>query len=247
MESHYEVLGLSPTADEQEVRRAYRTLLKEHHPDQGGSRERFLRIKEAYEEIVGDRPADDPLLDGRSISSGDGPPPRPEAPTYDPDDREAIGADHETLTVTGENLTLTLSALVHDVSLDNLVDGHVPAVTDRTVAFFRVHNTSSHHLPWRGEANTSFIGDDGFLYEGSRIVAPHADRLPERWCGTDVEIPPGRALDAIVIAQEMPADVAVEKVLYTQHGPDAGDDTERYLFELRPLVRERLNRLPFRD
>ncbi|WP_241434288.1 J domain-containing protein [Natronorubrum tibetense] len=43
MESHYEVLGLSPAADERAVRRAYRTLLKEHHPDQGGSAVRRQR------------------------------------------------------------------------------------------------------------------------------------------------------------------------------------------------------------
>jgi len=37
--------------------------------------------------------------------------------------------------------------------------------------------------------------------------------------------------------------------MYTQHVPDEDADeivdTERYLFELRPLVRERLNRFPF--
>ncbi|WP_440765757.1 J domain-containing protein [Natronorubrum sp. DTA7] len=262
MESHYEALGLSPTADERAVRRAYRSLLKEHHPDQGGSRERFLRIKTAYEAIVGEQPLDGPETDGGTIppvcdgASG----PRQAPPTYDPDARSADESavdSHETLTVGGRHLTLTLSALVHDLSLADLVDEHVPVATDRTVAFFCVHNTSSQPRCWRGKANTSFIGDDGFLYEGSSIVTPHAEQLPERWCGTDVEIPPGRALDAVVIAQEMPADVTVETVLYTQHASETGDnapdgvdepteDTERYLFELRPLVRERLDRFPFR-
>ncbi|WP_440769565.1 J domain-containing protein [Natronorubrum sp. DTA28] len=262
MESHYEALGLPPTADERAVRQAYRTLLKEHHPDQGGSRKRFLRIKTAYEAIVGEQPPDDPETDGGAIphlrdGASD---PRQTPPTYDPDARSADESpvdSHETLTVGGQYLTLTLSALVHDISLADLVDEHVPAATDRTVAFFRVHNTSSQPRCWRGKANTSFIGDDGFLYEGSSIVTPHAEQLPERWCGTDVEIQPGQALDAVVIAQEMPADVAVEKVLYTQRANETSDnelgdddetvgDTERYLFELRPLVRERLDRLPFR-
>ena len=229
MESHYEVLGLSPAADERAVRRAYRTLLKEHHPDQGGSRERFLRIKTAYEEIVGERPPDDPGIDGgvipnlRDGASGH----RQTSPTYDPDARSADESavdSHETLTVGGQYLTLTLSALVHDISLADLVDEHVPAATDRTVAFFRVHNTSSQPRCWRGEAGTNFIGDDGFLYEGSSIVTPHAEQLPEQWCGTDVEIPPGRALDAVVIAQEMPADVTVEKVVYTQETGGTGGD-----------------------
>lgn len=263
MESHYEVLGLSPTADEQAVQRAYRTLLKEHHPDQGGSRERFLRIKEAYEVIVGEQPPGERETDGGAIadSRGSASSPRPPRPTYDPDARTTGDSPidgHETLTVGGQYLTLTLSALVQDVSLADLVDERVPPAIDRTVAFFRVHNTSSQERSWRGKANTSFIGDDGFLYQGSSIVTPHAEQLPERWCGTDVDIQPGRALDAVVIAQEMPPDVSVEQILYTQHaaGDDAnsasggdnttGDEAERYLFELRPLVRERLDGLPFR-
>ena len=246
MESHYEALGLSPTADETEVRQAYRALLKEHHPDQGGSRERFLRIKEAYEAIVGERPPSDRETGG-AISRRGGTRGSTRS-TYVPESEDAVAEDdYRTLTVGGDYLTLTLSALVHDVALETLVDDRVPAAADRTVAFFRVHNTSSETLPWRGRANTSFIGDDGFLYEGSSIVRPHADALPERWIGSDVDIPPGRAVDAVVIAQDIPADVTIEEVLYTQHVTDdgAGTDTERYLFELRPLVRERLNRLPF--
>lgn len=249
MESHYEALGLSPTADEQAVRRAYRELLKEHHPDQGGSRDQFLRITEAYEQIVGDRPPTHET--GHNALSQRGPTRQPVHPTYDPDEQtDSNGADHKCLTVSGQYLTLTLSALVQNVSLDRLVDGPVPAATERTVAFFRVQNTSSQALSWQGKANTGFIADDGFLYQGSSIVQPHAESLPARWSGTDVEIQPGRALDAVVIAQEIPADATVEKVVYTQHGSEqegAADDTERYLFELRPLVRERLNRLPFRD
>ncbi|ADB60087.1 heat shock protein DnaJ domain protein [Haloterrigena turkmenica DSM 5511] len=248
MESHYEVLGLSPTADEREVRRAYRTLLKEHHPDQGGSRERFLRIKEAYEALVGERPPTDPEPDGGVASRvGDGSTTTASDPTYDPDAVDVDDPGHQALSVDGEQLRLTLVGLVQHVSLERLVDG-VPAATDRTVAFFRVRNTGSRAVSWDGAANASFIGDDGFLYQGSNIVSPHADRLPERWSASVAEIGPGRALDAVVIAQELPADVTVEQVVYTHHaGEDEADaDTERYLFELRPLVRERLNRLPYR-
>lgn len=248
MESHYEVLGLSPTADEREVRRAYRTLLKDHHPDQGGSRERFLRIKEAYEALVGERPPTDPESGGAASQSGDPTVPEASDPTYDPDAVDVDEPGHEALTVDGERLRLTLSGLVQRVSLERLVDG-VSAAADRTVAFFRVRNTGSTAIAWDGAANTGFIGDDGFLYQGSNIASPHADRLPERWSVSATEIGPGRALDAVVIAVELPADVTVEQVVYTHRGTAADErdaETERYLFELRPLVRERLNRLPYR-
>ena len=243
MESHYEALGLSPTADEQEVRRAYRALLKDYHPDQGGSRANFLRIKNAYEEIIGEQAPENHETDGGAVA-------HPNAidhaqPTYDPTERTDGRPDHETLTVDGSDITLTLSALVQPIPLERLVEDHVPAATERTVAFFRVHNTSSTVVSWDGTANTSFIGDDGFLYEGSSIVRTHAGSFPGQWWGTDADIEPGRALDAVVVAQEVPDDVSIEKVLYTHHSAEG--EIERYLFEFRPLVRERLNRLPFSE
>lgn len=45
----YAVLGLSPTADPQTIRSAYRRAAREHHPDRGGSAEKFHRIQEAWE------------------------------------------------------------------------------------------------------------------------------------------------------------------------------------------------------
>ncbi len=47
--SHYEVLGVSKGADANEIRKAYRRLALEHHPDKGGDPEQFKRIQKAYE------------------------------------------------------------------------------------------------------------------------------------------------------------------------------------------------------
>jgi curved DNA-binding protein CbpA len=52
MESPFDVLGVPPDADEEEVTRAYRRRAMETHPDQGGSRRAFRAVKAAYEEIV---------------------------------------------------------------------------------------------------------------------------------------------------------------------------------------------------
>jgi hypothetical protein len=41
-------LGLTPTADADEVRTAYRRRVKNVHPDQGGDSESFRRLREAY-------------------------------------------------------------------------------------------------------------------------------------------------------------------------------------------------------
>ena len=54
----YRVLGLPRGASLDEVKRAYRRLAKQHHPDSGGQRTlaRFLEIQAAYEQLVGGGP-----------------------------------------------------------------------------------------------------------------------------------------------------------------------------------------------
>jgi len=47
----YEVLGVSVTATQEELRRAYRRLARETHPDTGGSSARFVAVQLAWERI----------------------------------------------------------------------------------------------------------------------------------------------------------------------------------------------------
>jgi len=51
----YQVLGLEPGADESAVREAYRSKVKEVHPDaEGGDEESFKRVQRAYERLTGE-------------------------------------------------------------------------------------------------------------------------------------------------------------------------------------------------
>ena len=45
----YEELGLKKTATKSEIKSSYRSLVKQHHPDAGGEKERFLAIQNAWE------------------------------------------------------------------------------------------------------------------------------------------------------------------------------------------------------
>lgn len=49
--SHYDTLGISPNATQEEIVRAYRSLAIRHHPDAGGNgdSQRFKQIATAYE------------------------------------------------------------------------------------------------------------------------------------------------------------------------------------------------------
>lgn len=45
---YYEILGVSKTSTADEIKKAYRKLAMQHHPDKGGDQEKFKDISEAY-------------------------------------------------------------------------------------------------------------------------------------------------------------------------------------------------------
>ncbi|MFK3677475.1 J domain-containing protein [Microbacterium sp. NPDC090218] len=49
--SAYEILGVDPTVDESELRRAYRLRLRQTHPDTGGDAAIFIQVQRAWELI----------------------------------------------------------------------------------------------------------------------------------------------------------------------------------------------------
>ncbi len=63
----YEVLGVSSTASQDDLRRAYRRLMRETHPDTGGNADRFTAVQVAWER-VGD--PDDRAAYDRGRSAG---------------------------------------------------------------------------------------------------------------------------------------------------------------------------------
>lgn len=48
MTDHYATLGVAKTATPDEIKRAYRKLASQHHPDKGGDTAQFQRVEEAY-------------------------------------------------------------------------------------------------------------------------------------------------------------------------------------------------------
>ena len=47
----YEELGLKKNATNSEIKSSYRSLVKKHHPDAGGEKDRFLAIQKAWETL----------------------------------------------------------------------------------------------------------------------------------------------------------------------------------------------------
>ena len=47
----YQTLGVSETATQDEIKRAYRKLAAQHHPDKGGDTAKFQTIAQAYDTL----------------------------------------------------------------------------------------------------------------------------------------------------------------------------------------------------
>jgi len=57
--NYYDILGLNPTANQDEIKKSFRHLALKHHPDKNGnseeSRQKFMSIVEAYEVLSDDQ------------------------------------------------------------------------------------------------------------------------------------------------------------------------------------------------
>jgi DnaJ-class molecular chaperone len=51
MTNHYQTLGVDRGASPDEIKRAYRKLASQHHPDKGGDKARFQEIQSAYDTL----------------------------------------------------------------------------------------------------------------------------------------------------------------------------------------------------
>src|SRR3989338_10060090 len=49
MRDYYKILGITKSASEEDVKKAYRKLAHKFHPDKGGDAGRFKEISEAYQ------------------------------------------------------------------------------------------------------------------------------------------------------------------------------------------------------
>jgi|GEM_PF-547974 len=266
MDRPYSVLGVTPGADEEVVRDAYRSLMKDHHPDHGGTTEKFIRIKEAYEAIQrndtaarGGRSGGPDSVrrstDGGTRTVGTGTA-TARGSTVDPTEHanpEAVDCCRGIgLELRGEYLTLRLVALVENADLTEFVASHMlEGREERPVAFVTVENTGDRTIRWRGNQCLSFVGSDGSGYESAGEYCASDPKLPSDWTGSDVTVKPGAQLRAVVIAEELPADVRVTELAYTQNvfargGARSGiEDKERFRVPVRTSVKPLLSRAPF--
>jgi curved DNA-binding protein CbpA len=48
----YSILGIPPGSTETDIKKAYKDLIRQHHPDKGGSEEKCKEINQAYNQLM---------------------------------------------------------------------------------------------------------------------------------------------------------------------------------------------------
>jgi len=55
VDKYFKVLGVQPGCSKEELKKAYRKLATQHHPDKGGNAEAFKEVSKAYDLLTGKR------------------------------------------------------------------------------------------------------------------------------------------------------------------------------------------------
>ena len=68
--NYYEILGVSEQATPDEIKKAYRKLASQHHPDKGGNKDRFQEIQVAYDTLSDNQKRQQYDLERRGFGNG---------------------------------------------------------------------------------------------------------------------------------------------------------------------------------
>jgi len=233
----HEILDVPRDADEGTIRAAYHELMMEHHPDQGGSTDRFLEIKRAYESMTADEGVTAPLTagDGGTITAS-----RPAASQSRTEGTAVRDDAGLALEAKADGLVVRLTALTERLPNAALLPSHVDDGR-RVGACFRISNESPESVTWSAR-RVRFVDSGGDRYLPS-VYRPKRTQLPDHWRGDDVELEPGETANSFLLSRVLPEDVAVDAIVYDQRASSGPD--RRVRFDLDGRARAALDREPF--
>jgi hypothetical protein len=204
----------------------------EHHPDQGGSTERFMQIKDAYECLTTGNAITQALSDGGTVTAT-----RKRVEVSG----EAVEAeDGLQLVAEADGLEVRLVALTDRLATDQVLPDHVERGR-RIGASFLVRNETGRPVTWQAR-RVRFVGSQGERYLPT-VYRPKRRKLPDCWRGDDVELEPGETAQSFLLSRELPEDVDLEAVVYDQQS--SAGPARRVEFGLDEPSRSALDRQPF--
>ena len=71
---YYKILGVEKGASAEDIKKAFRKLALEHHPDKGGNAEKFKEVSEAYAVLSDKKKRSEYDAYGRTFAGGQGGP-----------------------------------------------------------------------------------------------------------------------------------------------------------------------------
>lgn len=252
MEDPYNVLGVRKDAPQEVVEASYRRLVKEYHPDTGsGDRAKFEEVRNAYERVQELESSETPGQGTQDSNSQ----PTSEDAEWDgvkmgghtwggmPVEESSGSGKPNNVTVDGKYLEAkftgierrSISSLTHSHKVANLNDPPL-----RPVATFEVHNHSGQIIPWRRK-QFRFIDSEGYTYGPSEDYMVDERDLGPRWAGINVDLESGARSKYVIILEDIPSDVDIEKIVHTlkvfEPGKTSGwvKEKERYVFEIDEL------------
>jgi hypothetical protein len=249
-------LGITKNADEIVVEAAYRALVKEHHPDQGGRQERFQEIQDAYERIQNGEPTAG-TTDSTSTFSGFA---RGLTALGTPVSAASIeGTLADDLTIEKGPLRVSLVGLFR-TDIEPLVWPHEAdsiQTKDRFLCVTRVENISEYVQKWDGLTKTKFVGSNGQTYSPTHDLASTETDIPPIVDQRDTKLSPQFSTNyselepkswtlGITVAPNLPRETDIQRASYT-HSVFEGHQTDgivkekvRYEFSITPEKRQQM-------
>jgi hypothetical protein len=216
----YSILGLTPEAEEEVIETVYKSLVKKHHPDQGGDGERLKEIKKVYNEIQNE---DEIGLNNSGQKS------RNNSSNFfrifdtSISTKSVTGNLSDELILEGDELTIGLTNVKkYDIS-DYVVDDstYVSEKIDPKsclIATVHVKNTTRYVQKFKPK-EMRIIGDDGHRYDAQYagiMDEPFADTksLPRYLYAEEREMEPNTKANFITAFEDIPDSVEINKVVY---------------------------------
>lgn len=233
----YEVLGITEEAPDPVVEAAYKALVKETHPDQGGDAEKFSDVKKAYDAIKSKKYSStkDEATDTSNFFNG------LFSETVPAETISAVGDPNKGLSVEGEVFTVRLIGILPSVDVSNMVHlarklGSNPY---RTLVLFEIANNTEDVHKWHRD-RTKYIDKDGFSYEREKTTID-SNVLSPRWTSFSVDLEAESKTYFAAMVEELPSNASLKKIVHTQkthvEGKTSGwvQSQERYEFQIDEL------------